>query len=150
MTMNYRMSSLSALALALSLFVVGAPAFTAETAKDNPHASMMLKCAATCADCQVVCDSCFHHCASLVGEGKKEHAKCMHLCVDCADCCTMCATLCARQSDLTAPAAECCAKCCEECAAACEKIPGDEKMAACAKSCRTCAKQCHEMVKMLK
>lgn len=144
MIMNYRMVSQSAVALAL--FVVSASAFAA----DSPHAAMMLKCAGVCADCQVTCDSCFHHCASLVGDGKKEHAKCMHLCVDCAECCKMCATLCARQSDLSATAAECCAKCCDDCAAACEKFADDKQMTACGKSCRDCAKSCRDMAKMMK
>ena len=144
MIMNYRMVSQGAVALAL--LVVNVSAFAAE----SPHSAHMLKCAGVCADCQVTCDSCFHHCASLVGEGKKEHAKCMHLCVDCAECCKMCATLCARQSDFSAIAAECCAKCCDDCAAACEKIADDKQMAACAKSCRECAKSCRDMAKMMK
>lgn len=148
MMMNHRMCSLSAMALAL--LVVSVPTFAARDAKDNPHAAHMMKCAAVCADCQVQCDACFRHCASLVSDGKKEHAKCMHLCVDCAECCKMCATLCARQSQLSGTAAECCAKCCDECAAACEKFPDDKQMATCAKSCRTCAKECRDMVKMLK
>lgn len=74
-------------------------------------------------------DACFHHCASLVADGKKEHAKCMHLCVDCADCCKM-RIASARQSDLSAHAALCCAKCCDDCAAACEAMPDDKHMAA--------------------
>jgi hypothetical protein len=119
-------------------------------ADDSPHAAHFKKCANVCADCQVVCDGCFHHCANLVTGGSKEHAKCMHLCVDCAECCKMCATLCARESSLCGPACECCAKCCEECAAACEKMTDDKVMAACAKSCRECAKECRDMMKMIK
>ncbi len=141
--MSYRILSLGAMALALSF--VNATAFAA----DSPHAAHMLKCAAVCADCQVQCDACFHHCASLVSEGKKEHAQCMHCCVDCAACCNLCATLCARQSTLCAPVSECCAKCCDDCAAACEKMADDKQMAACAKSCRNCAKDCREMGKMM-
>ena len=143
-TMNYRMMSLSTIAFAL--LAVSGSVFSA----DSPHADHLKKCASTCADCQVQCDACFHHCASLVADGKKEHAKCMHLCVDCADCCKMCASLCARQSTLSAHAALCCSKCCEDCAAACEAIPDDKEMAACAKACRNCAKECLEMSKMAK
>lgn len=117
---------------------------------DSPHAAHMMKCAKTCADCQLQCDGCFHHCASLLEDGKKDHAKAMKLCVDCAECCKLCATLCARQSDLAGPAAECCAKCCEKCAAACEKFADDERLADCAKSCRDCAKECVAMAKMMK
>ncbi len=143
-TMNYRMMSLSTIAFAL--LAVSGSAFSA----DSPHAAQMKKCAATCADCAVTCNACFHHCATLVADGKKEHAKCMHLCVDCAECCQMCSALCARQSDLSAHAALCCAKCCDDCAAACEAIPDDKEMAACAKACRNCAKECLEMSKMAK
>ncbi len=146
--MNYRMFSL--VAIALALFVVNAPALAVQDAKEDPHAPHMMKCAAVCADCQVQCDACFQHCASLVNDGKKEHFTCMNLCLGCADCCKLCATLCARQSIFCVPAAEFCAKCCDDCAAACEKFPDDKQMVACAKSCRDCAKQCREMVKMMK
>jgi len=148
MIMSYQMFSVAAMALAV--LSGGAAAFPVANSEDNPHAAHMLKCAAMCADCQVQCDACFHHCASLVTEGKKEHAISMNCCVDCADCCNLCATLCARQSAMSAHALECCVKCCEQCAAACEKFPEDKQMAACAKSCRNCAKECAAMVKMAK
>ena len=118
------------------------------TSEDSPHAAHMMKCASTCSACAVECDASFHHCASLVSDGKKEHSACMLCCVDCADCCRLCATFCARQSTMSAHAAECCAKCCDDCAAACEKIADDKQMAACAQSCRACAKECREMAKM--
>jgi len=145
---NRRMLSFATATLAL--FAVTAGTIAAVPAADSPHASHMLKCASVCSDCQVQCDSCYIHCAKLVGEGKKEHAKCMSLCVDCAECCKMCASLCARQSDLCAHACECCVKCCNDCAAACEKFPDDKQMAACAKSCRNCSKECAAMAKMMK
>jgi len=148
MILNCRMFALSAMAVAM--LASNAPTFAAKDAVDGGHAAHMLKCAKVCADCQVQCDACFTHCASLVSEGKKEHAKCMNNCVDCAECCKLCATLCARQSSFSAAAAECCAKCCDECATACEKISGDETMIACAKTCRTCAKECRDMMKMMK
>jgi len=133
-----------------ALFAVTCGAIAATPSADGPHASHMLKCASVCSDCQVQSDSCSFHCATLVGEGKKEHAKCMRMCVDCAECCKMCASLCARQSDLCAHACECCIKCCNNCATACEKFPDDKTMAACAKSCRNCAAECTSMAKMMK
>lgn len=145
--MNYR--TFSSGSVALALLFASLTTLTAEDVKDGGHAGHMKKCAQVCAACQVECDACFHHCATLVTEGKKDHAKCMHLCVDCAACCQMCAALCARQSDLSAHAAECCAKCCDDCAAACEKFPNDKHMAECAKSCRDCAKECRAMLKMM-
>jgi hypothetical protein len=105
------------------------------------------KCAKACADCQLQCDSCFHHCAHLVADGKKEHEKTMHLCVDCGELCTTSAKLCARHSPLSATACEGCAKACDQCAEACEKFPTDDHMKACAKSCRDCARACREMIK---
>lgn len=140
--------TISICALVLAVAAGSTTTLTAPGQKESPHADMMLKCATTCSTCAVECDACFHHCASLVSDGRKDHAMCMHCCVDCADCCRLCATLCARQSTLTAHAAECCAKCCEDCAAACEKMPDDKQMAACARSCRNCARECRDMVGM--
>lgn len=123
----------------------------AEAQADDPHKhhEHFVQCAKACADCQQQCDMCFHHCAGLVASGKKDHAKTMHTCVDCAECCKLAATLTARHSSFAAAACDCCAKCCDECAAACEKFPDDKHMAACAKSCRACAKACREMIKHL-
>ncbi len=53
----------------------------------DAHHEHFVKCAKGCADCQVSCDSCFHHCATLVENGKKEHFKTMNACVDCAEYC---------------------------------------------------------------
>ncbi len=122
-----------------------------EARADEGHAGheQFDKCAKACSDCQVSCDSCFHHCATLVAKGDKEHDKTMHTCVDCAECCKLAASLTARHSPFAKDACECCAKCCDGCAAACEKFPDDKHMAACAKSCRDCAKACREMIKHL-
>jgi hypothetical protein len=117
--------------------------------KAPEHHEHFAACAKACADCQVSCDSCFHHCAALVAEGKKDHVKTMHTCVDCGECCKLAATLAARGSPFAKDACDCCAKCCDECAKACEKFPDDKHMAACAKSCRDCAKACREMIKHL-
>ena len=137
------------LVLSFALALAGF-AGVARAADADAHHGHFESCAKACADCQLQCDSCFHHCATLVADGKKDHAKTMHTCVDCADCCKLAATLTARHSSFAVPACECCAKCCEECAAACEKFHNDKHMADCAKSCRDCAKACHEMVKMMK
>jgi hypothetical protein len=115
----------------------------------HEHAEHFLKCSKACADCQIQCDACHRHCARLLEAGKKEHAKTMQTCVDCAECCALAARLTARSSPFSAAACECCAKCCDDCAAACEKFPDDKHMAACAKSCRDCAKACREMIKHL-
>lgn len=113
------------------------------------HGGHMSECAKICANCQLACDSCFKHCISLAGEGKKDHAECAQYCADCAECCKACATLCGRQSPLSPQMLDCCAKCCDACAASCEKFPDDKHMAQCAKTCRDCAKSCRDMGKMV-
>jgi hypothetical protein len=104
------------------------------------------QCARACADCQIDCDSCFHHCAELIATGDKTYAKAMRLCVDCADLCATAARLVSRQSPLCTLACEACAKACDECAAECEKFPSDKQLAGCAQSCRNCAKACRDMI----
>jgi hypothetical protein len=116
----------------------------------DAHHEHLNKCAKVCAECQVSCDSCFHHCASLVEKGNKEHVITMHTCVDCAEFCALAAKLSARQSPFTSIACDGCAKACDECAKECEKFKEDKHMAACAKSCRDCAKACRAMIEQLK
>ena len=116
---------------------------------EDEHSGHFMKCAKTCADCQLQCDSCFKHCLALLADGKKEHASTAQLCADCGECCKTCSTLCARQSMLARHMLECCAQCCDDCAASCAKFPDDKHMAACAASCRECAKECRELLKHL-
>ena len=118
-------------------------------AAEHEHAKHFADCAKACAACQLECDMCFKHCLTLLADGKKDHAKTVQTCADCAECCKACATLCARSSPFCPAACECCAKCCDECATACEKFPDDTHMAGCAKSCRDCAKACRDLVKMI-
>ena len=148
MLLNFRTTTIAAIAITLGL--MGSYASVVSAAEDNPHAAHMLKCAAACNDCQLQCDACFTHCATMVNEGKKDYFKCMNSCVDCAEFCKCCSSLCARQSPLSGVMSACCAKSCEECAVACEKFPDDKQLVACAKACRTCVKECTAMAKMMK
>lgn len=116
---------------------------------DDHHKAHFEACAKVCAECQVECEKNFHHCFKLVEAGKKEHAKAMHLSVDCAEFCTVSAKLTARQSPLAGAACEACAKACDACASECDKFPDMPEMKACAAKCRECAKSCREMVKMV-
>ena len=120
----------------------------ADDKKPADHAKHFEECAKVCADCQVACEKNFHHCFKQVEGGKKEHARAMHLSVDCAEFCTISAKLTARKSELAAPACEACAKACDVCAAECEKFRDVPEMKACAEACRKCAASCREMVKM--
>jgi len=116
----------------------------------DAHHEHFVKCAKACADCQVSCDSCFQHCATLVAKGKPEHVKTMNVCVDCAEYCALAAKLSARQSLFSATACDGCAKACDECAKECEKFKDEKRMSDCAKSCRDCAKSCRTMIEHLK
>ncbi len=146
--MNRRevLTVLGVIAAGLIALAAGAKTRADEGHKDHEQFD---KCAKACADCQLHCDSCFHHCVGLVAKGDKDHVKTMHNCVDCAEVCSTAARLVSRHSALSSPACEACAKCCDLCAEGCEKFRDDKHMAACAKSCRDCAKACREMIKHL-
>ena len=134
--------------LAASLGMAGltAPAVRADD-KDQAH-EQMLKCAKACLDCQKECECGFYHCGRLVAEGKKEHAKMMMLCADCAELCSTAGKLAARSSPFAPLACEACAKSCEACAECCEKFTDEGHMKG-AKACRDCARECREMIKHL-
>ncbi len=138
----------------LGILGAGAAGLTAfagnRVSADEPHAEHaghFNQCAKACADCLQECNSCYHHCAGLVTEGHKDHAKTMKFCVDCGEICSAAAKLAARQSMLAAILCDACAKACDECNAACEKFPDDKHMAKCAKACRDCATACRDMIK---
>jgi len=149
-TMLLNFGTTAIVAIAMTLFSVGNFTSEVNAAEDALHADHMLKCAAVCNDCQIQCDVCFAHCATMVNDGKKDHFNCMNACLDCAECCKTCSTLCARKSPLCGAMSVCCVKSCEECAAACEKFPDDKQLAKCAKACRVCIKECSAMAQMMK
>lgn len=138
-------------ATAAGLTALGGAETHADDGHQHHHAlhGQFDKCAKANAECQVMCDSCFRHCAAMLAKGEKAHAKSMHLCLDCAELCATAAKLVSRHSALSAVACEACAKACDQCAAACEKFPNDKHITACAKSCRACAKTCRAMIKHL-
>lgn len=132
---------------AVAVFL-GAAAVTA-TNKDHGkegHA-MNDECAKVCSECQNACEKNFHHCFMQVKGGKAEHAKVMHLSVDCAEFCASSAKLTARHSELAVVQCEACAKACDACAAECDKFAAMPEMKACADACKKCAASCREMVK---
>ena len=83
-----------------------------------------------------------------MAEGKKEHAKALHLVADCAKFCDLSADLIANQSPLMVHACAACAEACKACAAECDKFDSPE-MKACAKACRECEQTCRAMVKAM-
>ena len=133
-----------------TLTLVAVPARTVRADEhEMHHAAHFMACAKACAECQLQCDSCYKHCLMMLTEGKKEHAKTVQSCVDCAEFCKTAASLSGRMSHHATFICDGCAKMCDECAMNCEKFPDDKHMAACAKSCRDCAKACREMMKRL-
>lgn len=106
------------------------------------------KCYDACSDCAKSCDMMFHHCAVLVGEGKKEHAKPMRVAADCAEFCKLSATMIARHSPLMTASCGACADACAACASACSKFDS-EVMKSCAETCKKCEDSCREMVKSM-
>ncbi len=145
----YRRIGMGVLGLALLALVgpAGVPTRAEDAAEKASHAHGYFDvCAKACADCQLQCDSCHHHCAHLVAEGKKDHFATMRLCNDCAAVCAVSARIASGHGPLSVTICESCAKACDICGAACEKHPSDEHMVKCAKACRDCAKACRDMI----
>jgi hypothetical protein len=65
----------------------------ADDTHDHEHAHAHDKthedCLKACSDCAKSCDEAFHHCYMQVAEGKKEHAKPLHMVSDCAGFCSL-------------------------------------------------------------
>jgi hypothetical protein len=147
-----RRITVSALALAaLGMFVLSsAPVLSGDKATGKKagghHNEHFDKCAKACTACLRECESCAHHCAHLVAEGKKEHLKTLGTCADCADFCAAAARIVARHGKMSVLICESCAKACDTCGKACEEHPKDEHMTRCAKACRDCAAACREMI----
>jgi hypothetical protein len=106
------------------------------------------RCAKNCAETMNSCNKGFHHCYRQVAEGKKEHARTMHLCVDRAEICGTAAALVARMSPLMVHTCKAAADCCEGLLAQCEKL-NDPEMKSVVEACGSCAKSCREMVQAM-
>jgi hypothetical protein len=90
----------------------------------------------------------FHHCYLLVAEGKKEHAKSLHLLSDCAGFCSLSACTIAKHSPLMVHSCAACAEACKATAAEVGKFD-DREMRQAAKSLRDCEEACRKMVKAM-
>lgn len=113
----------------------------------DAHDTHFDSCAKACADCQLECHACHHHCGELVAGGKKEHVKTMKLCSDCGDICAVAANIVARHGLLSATICEACAKACDDCGKQYAQFPDDKHMKMCADECKKCAAACREMIK---
>lgn len=120
----------------------------ASAQEQRAHGDAHESCADACAECEKDCNKGFHHCFKQVQSGKSEHAKAMHLCVDCGEVCGTSAKLVARMSPLMTFTCRACAESCEACLAECEKLD-DPEMKAVVASLKKCAQSCREMVKAM-
>ncbi len=108
------------------------------------HSDAHEDCIRTCQECARSCNETFHHCYEQVAEGKKEHAKALHLVADCAKFCDLSSDLMANGSPLMAISCAACAEACKACAAECDKF-AESEMKDCAKMCHACEKSCRAM-----
>ena len=114
----------------------------------HQHSETHEDCLRACQECTPLCNETFHHCYEQVAEGKKEHAKALHLVADCAKFCNLSSDLMANGSSLMAFSCAACAEACKACAAECDKF-GEAEMKDCAKECRRCEKTCLAMVRAM-
>ena len=106
------------------------------------------KCAEACFHCAHECSEGFHHCFEQAEAGKKNYAKAMHLCRDCADVCATAGKLVGGMSPLMAHTCHACAECCDDCVAECQKL-NDPEMKEVVAALKACAASCREMAKAM-
>ncbi len=124
---------------------------TGEARADHEHKHLdkgHQECLEACTTCGQECEFMFNHCAKLVVDGHKEHAKSARLALDCADFCALSAKMIARMSSLMVYSCMACAEACKKCGDECAKFDMPE-MKHCAEVCRKCEASCREMVKAM-
>ena len=108
------------------------------------HSETHEACIKACQECSRSCNETFHHCYEQVAQGKKEHAKALHLVADCAKFCNLSSDLVANGSPLMAHACAACARHARRAKTECDKFSASE-MKNCAKMCLACEKTCRAM-----
>ena len=134
---------------AASLAVISASAASADDNPAHQKDATHEDCLKACTHCATTCDATFHHCYRMVAEGKREHAKPLHLLSDCAGFCSLSASMIAKHSPLMAYSCDACADACRITATEIEKF-SEPEMKAAAKALRDCEASCTAMVKMMK
>ena len=132
---------------AVGMVAAGAEARADE--KDHPKLDALHKeCLEACGDCAKACDMGFHHCYTQVAEGKREHAKPLHLFADCAGFCALSACNIAKHSPLMAYSCEACADACKATIAVVSTFDSPEMKEA-TRSLTRCEKSCRAMVEAM-
>jgi hypothetical protein len=111
----------------------------------HQHDKVHEDCLKACSDCAKTCDETFHHCYMMVAEGKREHAKPLHLVSDCAGFCSLSACMIAKHSPLMVHSCAACAEACKATAAEVEKFDSREMKEA-ARALHDCERSCRAMV----
>ena len=132
----------------LGATAAGLVAMTENEARAADPADAHEDCLKSCVACAEECNETFHHCYTMLAEGKKEHAKALHLASDCAEFCGLSASMISKHSPMMVHSCLACAEVCKACAAECDKFDMPQ-MKDCAKACRECEKSCREMVKAM-
>jgi hypothetical protein len=128
------------------LAVTGRPAGADQG--ERHHSEGHDDCIKACQECSRSCNENFQHCYEQVAQGKKEHAKALHLVADCAKFCNLSSDLVANASPLMVYSCAACAEACKACATECNKHEASE-MKDCAKACYACEKTCRAMVRSM-
>lgn len=138
--------ALSVAFVGLVLFAQQGRAQEQRMGKMGQH-TLMSKCAAACAECQLACDACANFCGQMLSEGKKEHLMTLTTCQDCATTCSASAQIVGRSGPFSKTICTACAEACTSCAAECQKFTGDVQMKLCAEECIKCAQACKDMLR---
>jgi len=104
-------------------------------------------------DCAQACNA--DNAADLGEQNVTEMAKCIRLCLDCADICTATAAVTGRQTeyaaDVTRPLLESCVAICKNCGDECERHARmHEHCRVCGEACRRCEQACRALLDALK
>jgi hypothetical protein len=116
---------------------------------DPRHAEMLRTCEEACGHCEATCETTFHHCIKMAGQGKTNHASMAQMVADCAAFCSLSATMIARHSSLMVESCRACAEACRRCAQECGSADVDETMKTCITACRRCEESCRNMVRAM-
>jgi hypothetical protein len=116
---------------------------------DPRHAEMLKTCEEACGHCEATCETTFHHCIMMAGQGKSQHARMAQMVADCAAFCNLSATMIARHSSLMVESCRACAEACRRCADECGSSDVDDMLKTCITACRRCEESCRNMVRAM-